>query len=71
MIGVEMQIDSDEFLLNHFGLEYGDMITAIGSKKVISTDSFKEMILENMKYGSVIVEINRNNITHYVELELE
>ncbi|PHR59730.1 MAG: hypothetical protein COA43_08535 [Robiginitomaculum sp.] len=68
--GFEIILKSDEYTYEDFGFLTGDIITAIGSKTPTTREEFQQIIVDNIKYQSVIVRINRNNITHYIDLEL-
>ena len=70
-IGYEIISDSTEFSLEDFGLLSGDILIGFGIDTPVKQDTFEEVLLSHVKYGSVITKINRNNFEHHVELDLD
>ena len=68
--GVEVRINSDAYSLEDFGLLTGDIITSVGERRPTNSEAFKEIMINNIKYGTVLVGINRNNVEYIIELEL-
>lgn len=70
-MGYEIIEGSSDYSLEDFGLLKGDILVGYGINNPISESNLEEVLLSHVKYGSVIAKVNRNNIEHHIELELD